>query len=156
MRRITATEARRAFARLYHEVAHSGEPVIVEHHGQGLVALVPAAEATSFEGKEQKPDSPPNLAMCIHALRENRRSLEEVGVRHAAIFGSVARGDATARSDVDVLVDFDRRDAIDLFGFAALRERLVELFGRDVDLVSRRALDAVRDRHMLDEAVSAF
>ena len=66
------------------------------------------------------------------------------------------RGDAVPDSDVDVLVDFERRDAIDLFGFAALRARLERLLGRNVDLVSRRALDPVRDRVLLDEAVMAF
>lgn len=148
MKRIPATEAR------HQEVTHSEEPVIIEHHGRGLVALVPFSGAVADLSEE--PARAPDLATCLRVLRENRDEIEKSGVRHAGIFGSVARGDAVSDSDIDVLVDFKRRDAIDLFGFAALRERLKQLLGRDVDLVSRRALDPARDQNMLDEAVMAF
>ena len=54
-----------------------------------------------------------------------------------AVFGSVARGDSTTDSDVDILVDVDPSIGL---GFVTLAERLEKDLGRKVDLVSRRAL----------------
>ena len=101
-------------------------------------------------------DSPPDRRGLLALLRAERRMLERSGVRRAALVGSTARGDATAASDVDVLVVLDPEAHVGLVGFAALQERLRELFGRDVDLMSHRALRPDRDRAILDEAIWAF
>jgi predicted nucleotidyltransferase len=50
----------------------------------------------------------PALQGFLHTLREHEAELRALGVRHASIFGSVARGDMHEDSDVDVLVDLDR------------------------------------------------
>ena len=60
-------------------------------------------------------------------------------VRKIALFGSFARGDQRSGSDIDILVEVD--PAIGL-GFVELAERIEELLGSRVDLVSRRALNA--------------
>ena len=58
------------------------------------------------------------------------------GARNVRIFGSLARGDAWAESDVDVLVSFEPgRSLLDLIG---LQQDLTELLGRKVDVVFRR------------------
>ena len=59
-------------------------------------------------------------------------------VRTLAIFGSTARDDAAAGSDVDVLVVFDRKATFDLF--MDLKFYLEELLGTQVDLVTEKAL----------------
>lgn len=60
------------------------------------------------------------------------------GVVRASIFGSVARGEATAGSDVDLLVEFEKgRTLVDLSG---LRLDLCEILGRDVDVATRGSL----------------
>ncbi|HEY6237016.1 MAG TPA: nucleotidyltransferase domain-containing protein [Candidatus Elarobacter sp.] len=82
--------------------------------------------------------------------------MEQSGIRRAALFGSTARGDANPDSDVDVLVVLDPDAHVGLVRFVALRDHLRQLFGRDVDLVSRGALRADRDHAILDEAVWAF
>ncbi len=61
----------------------------------------------------------------------------EFPLRHMALFGSVARGDASEASDIDILVEVDPSIGL---GFVALAERLELLLGHKVDLVSRRAL----------------
>ena len=88
------------------------------------------------------------------ALRELSRLLpavrERFGVRELALFGSVARGEATATSDLDVLVDFDGPATFDRF--MGLKIFLEDTFGRKVDLVTRPALKPrIRD-HILAEA----
>lgn len=72
-------------------------------------------------------------------------------IRSLALFGSVARGDATAASDLDVLVEFDGR--VTLSAFLALEQELSELSGRPVDLVSRPALKPLIGARVLREAV---
>ena len=60
------------------------------------------------------------------------------GVRELAVFGSVARGEASARSDLDVLVDFEGPATFD--GFMGLKFFLEDTLGVKVDLVTRGAL----------------
>jgi uncharacterized protein len=72
-------------------------------------------------------------------------------IRSLALFGSIARDEATDASDVDLLVEFER--PIDLFAFLALEEALAALAGRRVDLVSRAALKRYMGRRILEEAM---
>jgi len=55
---------------------------------------------------------------ALATLRDNRRRLAEHGVSRVAVFGSVARDEATDASDVDVLVEFRPDAHIGLFEFA--------------------------------------
>ena len=73
---------------------------------------------------------------------------ERYGVTRLAVFGSMARGEARADSDVDLLYVLapDARLGFDLFD---LEDELSEVFGRRVDLVSERSLHRlIRDRAM--------
>lgn len=73
------------------------------------------------------------------------------GVVRASVFGSVARGEATPESDVDFLVEFeDGRTLLDLSG---LRLDLCEALGRDVDVVTPRALHPELKDHILSEVL---
>jgi predicted nucleotidyltransferase len=58
-------------------------------------------------------------------------------VRRIALFGSFARGDQSGDSDIDILVDVDPSIGLD---FIVLADRIEQLLGRHVDLVSRRAV----------------
>ena len=52
-----------------------------------------------------------------------------MGVQELSVFGSVARGEATAASDVDVLVDFEPQLTVGFFRICELRYRLEDLLG---------------------------
>jgi len=65
---------------------------------------------------------------------------ERFGVQELAIFGSVARDDASSNSDVDVLVTFDGR--AHFRAFMGLQFELEELLGARVDLVTPKAIKA--------------
>jgi hypothetical protein len=154
---VDASEARRLFSALYHQVAYGGERVVVDHHGKGLVALVPVGDLARLAEAEPVGTTPvPDRDTCLSLLRERRAELRKAGVRRIALFGSVANNRATAASDIDLLVELDPRARVGLIEFVDLRNHFVALFGRDVDLVSSRALDPEKDAHILEEAVYAF
>lgn len=84
-------------------------------------------------------------------LRLRQADLEDRGVKTLAVFGSVARGDFSMESDLDLLVEFDR--PVGLFDFIRLKNDLEGYTGCDVDLVTPDALHPkLRDR-ILKEAV---
>jgi predicted nucleotidyltransferase len=60
-------------------------------------------------------------------------------------FGSVLRDDFRPDSDIDVLVTFGPDHPPTLFGLIEMQDELEALFGRDVDLLSRRAIEASRN-----------
>jgi predicted nucleotidyltransferase len=88
-----------------------------------------------------------------HRLSAERRALAELGIRSVDVFGSVARGEATPASDVDLLVDFDR--PIGLFHFFRAQRRLEEILGCRVDLVMRAAVRPQLRERIFREAVRA-
>jgi len=89
----------------------------------------------------------------ISVLRKHLPELQErYGVRSLGIFGSLVRGEQRKRSDLDVLVEFDRTPT--LFGFIDLRDYLTDLLGVKVDLVMKSALKPAIGRHILAEVVS--
>jgi predicted nucleotidyltransferase len=59
-------------------------------------------------------------------------------IRELGVFGSFARGDAKADSDVDLLVEYEPGADWRLLDTARLRQELNEMFGRPVDLVRER------------------
>jgi len=69
------------------------------------------------------------------------------GVRRLEVFGSAARGEDfdPARSDVDLLVEFTPEARFDFAGFADLKDALEALFGREVDLIDRPAIESSRN-----------
>lgn len=76
-----------------------------------------------------------NRDEALTILRRLRAPLEARGIAHAAIFGSVARGDETDRSDVDVVVTPANGARLDLIDLGGVQTLLDEQFGTDVDVV---------------------
>ena len=93
--------------------------------------------------------------MGIEELRNRRDEILQVatrhGARHVRVFGSVARGDADEKSDVDFLVEMEKgRSLLDLGG---LLMDFQNLLGRPVDVVTEKGLrERIRSR-VLREAV---
>ena len=93
--------------------------------------------------------------MHIEEIRARRREILTIAAQHGAsnvrVFGSVARGEADERSDVDFLVELERgRSLLDLGG---LLMDLQTLLGRPVDVVTERGLrERIRQR-VLGEAI---
>lgn len=89
-------------------------------------------------------------------LRRHRRALIEIavrrGVRNVRVFGSVARGEDTDTSDIDLLVDLD--DGVGVVSLAGLTRELSALLGVDVDVVPAATLRPAIRRDVLAEAIA--
>jgi len=71
----------------------------------------------------------------IAVLRAHEAELRAAGIRGLALFGSVARGEAGADSDIDLAVDLNPDARIGLFAPFSPQRRLAQLVGREVDLL---------------------
>ena len=96
------------------------------------------------------------LNEVLERLRGQQDALRQRGVRHAAVFGSVARGEASTDSDVDVLVDLDPERPIGLFEYARLKMDIGQLLEGRGDVVNRRTLKPLLRDSILREAVDVF
>jgi len=76
----------------------------------------------------------------IATLRQNEAALRARGVAHAALFGSRARGDDRADSDIDILIEIAPETPVDLFAYVAITQFVEDLFPMPVDVANRRAL----------------
>ena len=81
---------------------------------------------------------PPERETVLKRLRENKPILErEFPLHRIALYGSVARDEASEQSDIDIVVEVEPRIGL---GFVTLAERFESLLGHKVDLVSRRGI----------------
>lgn len=76
-------------------------------------------------------------------------------IRRLALFGSILRADFGARSDIDVLVEFEP-GAAPGFGFVAIQDELSEIFGRSVDLHTPASLSRYYREKVLHEAEPVY
>jgi hypothetical protein len=88
----------------------------------------------------------------IRILKEHREEFsEKYSVKSFALFGSIARDEATPASDVDLLVEFDR--PVGLFGLFALQDHLEDLLDVPVDLGTPDSLKPRLRENVLKECL---
>jgi uncharacterized protein len=92
----------------------------------------------------------------IATLRAHERELRQRGVRHAALFGSAARGEAGPRSDIDILVELDPNVPVGVFDYVAITQYLADLFPARVDVANRKGLKPLVRPRVERDAVYAF
>jgi predicted nucleotidyltransferase len=92
----------------------------------------------------------------IATLRRHEAELHRQGVAHAALFGSVARGEARTDSDIDILIDLDPSARLSVFDYVGVKEYIAGLFERPVDVVNRAGLKPHIRPAVLTEVVHAF
>jgi hypothetical protein len=76
-------------------------------------------------------------------------------ITELALFGSALRDDFNPESDIDVLVTFDTDAHWTLFDMVGMQEELKDIFGRDVDLVSRRGIESSQNYLRRKEILSS-
>jgi uncharacterized protein len=97
-----------------------------------------------------------NSKTALETLRRSEGDLRARGVRRAAIFGSVARGDNNAASDIDVMIEIDPEAHLTVYDYAGLKEFIAGLFDAPVDVVNRDGLKPYVRPAATADAIYAF
>jgi len=93
---------------------------------------------------------------ALDILRRHRADLQKRGVRHAALFGSTARGDRHAGSDIDIVIELDADTGLGVYDYVDLKAFIAGLFEGSVDVVNREGLKPHVRAAALSNAVYAF
>jgi len=92
----------------------------------------------------------------IAILRANEAALRQRGVMHAALFGSVARGQAGPDSDIDIMVEIDPAAGVDLYDYVGIKRFIGELLTDKADVATRARLKAHVRPSAERDAIHAF
>ena len=91
----------------------------------------------------------------IAELKAHAAELKQPGIDHLFLFGSTARGDARADSDVDLFFDHPR-GRLGLFQLMAEKERAAEVRGCKTEIVTRRSLHPRLRERIEASAIQVF
>jgi predicted nucleotidyltransferase len=80
-------------------------------------------------------------ADVLSILRANAAALRAIGVAHLSLFGSVARDEGHAESDIDLVIAGPPERPMTLVRMARAQEALERLLGRKVDLIAAQGLE---------------
>jgi uncharacterized protein len=97
-----------------------------------------------------------NSQEALETLRRSEHALRARGVRRAALFGSVARGENRPGSDIDIMVEIDPEAHITVFDYVGLKEYIAGLFDSPVDVVNRDGLKPYLRPTAMADAIYAF
>ncbi|MBP6875070.1 MAG: nucleotidyltransferase domain-containing protein [Candidatus Eisenbacteria bacterium] len=90
----------------------------------------------------ERPDLTQRLGIDIKTLRDFCAKWK---IAEFSLFGSILGDNFTAASDVDILISFQDEARWNLFDFVTMREDLIGLLGREVDLLERTAIERSRN-----------
>lgn len=97
-----------------------------------------------------------NKEAILTRLRQQAGALHARGVMRIALFGSRARGDERADSDIDLLIEIDPDADIGVYEYVALKDYVAGLFDGPVDVVSRDGLKSYVRLAVTTDAIYAF
>jgi uncharacterized protein len=97
-----------------------------------------------------------NVEDGMATLRRHESALRAHGVAHAAVFGSVARGDDRPDSDLDILLEFEPWSEGTIYDYMRFKEYVASLFQGPVDVIDRAALKPHLRAPSAPDAVYAF
>ncbi len=92
----------------------------------------------------------------IATLRAHERELRRRGVMHAALFGSMARGEQQPDSDIDILIELAPEAPIGLFEYVGIQQYLSDVLASRVDVANRKSLKAFVRPGAERDAIYAF
>ncbi|MBW9222394.1 nucleotidyltransferase family protein [Methanothermococcus sp. SCGC AD-155-C09] len=91
-----------------------------------------------------------NKEELLKELRKNKKKIKEFGVKRIGIFGSFARDEAGEKSDIDVVVEFEKGKAT-FKNVCGLVDFLEDLFSREVDILTPDGIESIRIKDIKEE-----
>ena len=92
----------------------------------------------------------------IDRLRQNEAALRARGVKHAALFGSRARGDGRPDSDPHNKIEKDPEARIGVWDYVGIKDFIAGLFDGPVDVVKLKTLKPCVRPSVTSDAIYAF
>jgi uncharacterized protein len=92
----------------------------------------------------------------LATLRAHQAELHRRGVRHAALFGSIARGEGKRTSDIDILIELDPQAPVGVFEYVGITQYLTDLFPVRADIANRGSLKPLVRLSIERDALYAF
>jgi predicted nucleotidyltransferase len=93
---------------------------------------------------------------AVSKMRENVEAVKALGATALFVFGSTARDEADAESDLDVFVDYDPAKKFSLFDLAGIKVLLEEKLGIEVDVTTRDSLHPLLRKRIERSAIRIF
>ena len=93
---------------------------------------------------------------ALTTLRQHAPELQAKGVLHLALFGSTARNEADADSDIDLAAEYDPNKKLSLLDISGIHLDLEDLFGKKVDLCTRKLIKPILRPYVEADIVDAF
>jgi predicted nucleotidyltransferase len=93
---------------------------------------------------------------AVNLLRGHEAEFRRAGIGGLFLFGSVARDEAGDISDVDVFLDIDRPQGFTLFSLAGIQQRMQDILGTRVDLMTRQGIHPRRRPRIEADALRVF
>ena len=95
-------------------------------------------------------------ARIVAQLQEQAPRLRARGISRLSLFGSMARGEAGSKSDLDLLIEVDPHSHFSLFDLVDLQDQLHALLGRPTQFAFTSKLRPWLRREILAEAIAIF
>jgi uncharacterized protein len=97
-----------------------------------------------------------NRDHAIELLKEHEGEFRDAGIASLFMFGSVARDSSRENSDVDLFFDLEKAQGFTLFDLVELQQRIQDILGTKVDLMTRHGIHPRRRERIESSAVRVF
>jgi uncharacterized protein len=97
-----------------------------------------------------------NKQQAVANLKCHAEAIKALGATSLYLFGSVARDEAQARSDLDLFVDYDPNGKFSLLELVGIKLLLEEKLGVDIDVTTRDSLHPMLRADIEQSAVRVF
>ncbi|NTJ42037.1 DNA polymerase III subunit beta [Agrobacterium larrymoorei] len=95
-------------------------------------------------------------ALAIRNLEKHADAVRSMGATALYLFGSTARNEAQASSDIDVFIDYDPAQKFSLLELVGIKQFLEEELSVEVDITTRNSLHPMLRHDIEQSAVRVF